>query len=263
MTDFGAFSFDVTKRILDVLKREGPLKRTNLATKAGLNYNVCARYLALLSAINWIEMVPDVSITDTGRRISEVLLDSDSLKTKKTTRQFSINQENTASISRPKSHKTSNQLMQSKRTSQQTSRTISSMSSQGNSKLPKVMIVDDEHDVGLTFQSFLTGICDSHIFSDPYDALREFAASPKEIDLVVLDIRIPEMNGLQLYRSLAAINKDCKFLFVSALDAAGELLSIFPEIHPREIIKKPVERETFNRAVIEILARDRDLLPDK
>jgi CheY-like chemotaxis protein/predicted transcriptional regulator len=253
--EFGAFSFDVTKRILDVLKQEGPLKRTNLATKAGLNYNVCARYLALLSAINWIRMDPDVSITETGRRISDVLIDSESLRPLKAERSQSAGLEQHEEYASHSQRKVEPPDIHKKSTIFPRPPTTIRAKRRANGDFPKVMIVDDEHDVALTFQSFLSGICDASIFSNPYDALKEFASRAKDIELVVLDIRIPEMNGLQLYRSLAAINKECKFLFVSALDAAGELLSLFPEIRQEDIIKKPVERTTFNQAVTRKLSK--------
>ena len=49
-------------------------------------------------------------------------------------------------------------------------------------------------------------------------------------DLAIIDIRMPELNGIQLYQILKIINKNIKVLFISALEAADEILSMFPEI---------------------------------
>jgi DNA-binding NarL/FixJ family response regulator len=62
------------------------------------------------------------------------------------------------------------------------------------------------------------------------------------------------MNGLQLYQSLKAMNPFSKIIFVSALDAAKELTSIF-SIDPENVIKKPVEKETFMKAVLTSLEK--------
>jgi predicted transcriptional regulator len=59
----GSFSFDVTERILDVLNEHGTrMKRTNLASKAGLNYNVCLRYIEILNTLGWVEVNSEVSM---------------------------------------------------------------------------------------------------------------------------------------------------------------------------------------------------------
>ena len=114
-----------------------------------------------------------------------------------------------------------------------------------------IMIVDDEPDVLLTYESFLshTGF-KVRTFDDSYQALKDFASDPNLYDLVILDIRMENMNGLQLYQSLKAMNPSSKIIFVSALDAAKELTSIFSDIGPGDVIKKPVEKEKFIKAVL-------------
>jgi response regulator RpfG family c-di-GMP phosphodiesterase len=52
---------------------------------------------------------------------------------------------------------------------------------------------------------------------------------------------MPELNGIKLYSKLKLINPDIRVLFLSALNAIDEVLSIFPEIKHGEIIRKPIE----------------------
>jgi DNA-binding response OmpR family regulator len=47
-------------------------------------------------------------------------------------------------------------------------------------------------------------------------------------NLVVMDIRMPGLDGLQLYYRLIAFNKAIKVLFVFSLDAIEELVSALP-----------------------------------
>jgi two-component system, OmpR family, response regulator ChvI len=58
-----------------------------------------------------------------------------------------------------------------------------------------------------------------------------------------LDIRMPKLNGIQLFYRLKSITSNVKIIFLSALDAAEELVSILPGISYDDIIKKPVMRE--------------------
>ena len=44
---------------------------------------------------------------------------------------------------------------------------------------------------------------------------------------------------------MKAISPNAKIMFISALDVADELTSIFHDMKHEDIIKKPVEREYF------------------
>jgi two-component system, OmpR family, response regulator ChvI len=109
------------------------------------------------------------------------------------------------------------------------------------------MIVDDEQDILLTYNSMLYGEgYKVETFSNPHEALLRFAHADKYYyDLVILDIRMPSLNGLQLYHRLKAINKDIKILFLSALEASEEISSVIPELKYNDIISKPVSKEYF------------------
>jgi two-component system response regulator ChvI len=109
------------------------------------------------------------------------------------------------------------------------------------------MLVDDEEDMLITYKSFLEGE-DYKIesFTDSETALKHFAeTNAYDYNLVILDIRMPGINGLQLYCKLKAINIAIKVLFVSALDAIDEILSVLPDVDPIDIIRKPVQKEHF------------------
>lgn len=110
-----------------------------------------------------------------------------------------------------------------------------------------IMIVDDEQDILVTYNSMLYGEgYNIETFSNPHEALLHFAHADKSYyDLIILDIRMPSLNGLQLYHRLKAINKDVKILFLSALEASEEISSVFPELKYGDIIRKPISKEHF------------------
>ena len=113
------------------------------------------------------------------------------------------------------------------------------------------MLVDDEPDMLLTYKTFL--YCENyniHAFTDSQGALHRFAqVDPSYCGLVILDIRMPRLNRLQLYYRLKAINPNVKVLFLSALDAAEEMVSILPDVKLDDVIRKPVEQEYFLKKV--------------
>ena len=112
-----------------------------------------------------------------------------------------------------------------------------------------IMIVDDEPDILFTYESFLSAEGYTvEAFTDPQEALKHLVQLPNPSSyykLVLLDIRMPRLNGLQLFNMIKTLSPDSKIMFCSALDIAEELVSIFPDIKYDHIIKKPVEREYF------------------
>jgi len=112
---------------------------------------------------------------------------------------------------------------------------------------PTIMLVDDEPDILLTYKTFLSSAgYNVDTFTDAREALTHFEhIDPNTYNLVLVDIRMPNLNGIQLYYRLKAKNPDVKILFVSALDAAQEMISILPDMGFDDIIRKPVDIEQF------------------
>jgi len=111
-----------------------------------------------------------------------------------------------------------------------------------------ILLVDDEPDTLLTYKTFLLDIEGYNVdaFTDSQKALQHFAqVNPSYYDLVVMDIRMPGLNGLQLYYRIKAMNPDIKVLFISALDVAKEMVSILPGVRVEDVIQKPVNQEHF------------------
>jgi CheY-like chemotaxis protein len=112
---------------------------------------------------------------------------------------------------------------------------------------PTVMLVDDEPDILTIFKSYLTSEgYNVEAFSDSYVALQSFATSePHHYDLLVLDIRMPSINGLQLYQRLKAVDPYIKVVFLSALEATDELVSILDGVKTADVVRKPIDKKHF------------------
>jgi CheY-like chemotaxis protein len=128
---------------------------------------------------------------------------------------------------------------------------------QNRNEIRNIMLVDDEQDILYNFQLTLsTEGYNVNPFSNSKEAIKHLVDinnSSSYYDLAIIDIRMPGLNGIQLYQILKIINKNIKVLFVSALDAADEILSIFPEITSSNIIRKPITQSYFVNKVREII----------
>lgn len=115
------------------------------------------------------------------------------------------------------------------------------------SRIPKILLIDDEVDDLFVLEQFLKhGGFDVKSFSSPRDALTHYQkGNSSSYDLVISDIRMPEINGFQLYYKLKAINNNVKVLFATCLEIAEEILTLIPELPPEQVVQKPVEKEKF------------------
>ena len=105
----------------------------------------------------------------------------------------------------------------------------------------RVMIVDDEQDITTIFK---IGLENNEFvvttFNDPLEALSKFR--PRLYDLLILDIRMPGMNGFQLYLKIREIDNKVKVCFLTAFDEFhGAFKTSFPFLEEVKCyLKKPI-----------------------
>ena len=118
----------------------------------------------------------------------------------------------------------------------------------------RVILVDDEEDILFTYKLFLENDYDVISFIDPVFALNYIRnISNFNNLLIILDIRMKNLNGLQLHQQIRAIDPTIKIIFITALDILDELLSIFPGISREQILKKPIDKNLFSHTVKNML----------
>jgi CheY-like chemotaxis protein len=116
-----------------------------------------------------------------------------------------------------------------------------------------ILLVDDEQDLLMTFELFLKseGYKNVKTFSDSKYVIKHLLdlKDSSNYKLVIMDIRMPDINGIQLYQILKILNPAIKIIFLTALDAVNELTSLYSEVKPIDILRKPIEQNQFIKTV--------------
>lgn len=114
-----------------------------------------------------------------------------------------------------------------------------------------ILAVDDERtqlqDLARLLRSVPT-VKDVECVSDGHDALRR--ASTEPYDAIFLDVRMPDLDGLELARVLKQFANPPELVFVSAYDSAA--VDAF-ELHALDYLRKPVSRRRVEEAVERIV----------
>ena len=119
----------------------------------------------------------------------------------------------------------------------------------------RIILVDDEQDILFTYKAFLQDYnYEVTSFTDPSIALNYIRDHSDFNDLlVILDIRMKNLNGFQLHQQIKAIDPTIKILFITALDILDELLSIVPGVSKEQIMRKPVDKKIFTNTIKKLI----------
>jgi DNA-binding response OmpR family regulator len=120
----------------------------------------------------------------------------------------------------------------------------------------RILVVDDEPDVNLTLKVSLEDRgFKVDAFDDPLLALENFKAGV--YGLLILDIKMPEMNGFELYREIKKLDNKVKVCFLTALNELHDYdayrKEVFPKLGERYFIQKPIENEDMINRVNQMM----------
>ena len=115
----------------------------------------------------------------------------------------------------------------------------------------RILLVEDESDLnrvfkrGLEIEGFSV-----NAFTSPLDALEHFKVG--YYDLALLDLKMPEMTGFELYRALKKQDEKLKVCFITAFEAYfEEFQRIFPKVRVSCFVRKPVSIPVLAKIIIE------------
>jgi two-component system, OmpR family, response regulator ChvI len=123
-----------------------------------------------------------------------------------------------------------------------------------NRPLRRILLVDDEVDVISVFKMILEmNGYEVDAYTDPTSALDDF--KPNFYGLLLLDIRMPTINGFELYRKMRNIDDKVSVCFITAFeDYREEFKESFPMLDEfKYFIRKPKAIEDLVNHVATIL----------
>jgi DNA-binding response OmpR family regulator len=121
----------------------------------------------------------------------------------------------------------------------------------------RVLLVDDEPDLNLTLKMVLeeNGFkVDS--FTDPLSALENFKGEAAGIyELLILDMKMPGVNGFELYRQIKKRDDKVKVCFLTAgeMDYEQFRKELFSALDKNCYIQKPIDNETLIKRINRIM----------
>ena len=123
----------------------------------------------------------------------------------------------------------------------------------------RVLAIDDEDTVQGIIVSFLTRFLgeknitfDVKSFNDPVQGLFELSSNGDSYNIILLDVRLPKLNGDEIYNSLIHVNPELlgRVLFITGY--ADDLVKRFPD-RSLNILPKPFRYRDFCEEIVSIL----------
>jgi DNA-binding response OmpR family regulator len=108
----------------------------------------------------------------------------------------------------------------------------------------RIMVVDDEHDLTLFYRMSLEyhGF-EVEAFNDPSQALSNFKTD--YYDLIILDIKMPNMDGFELYKQIKEKDPNVRACFLTASELYYKKFRSreYSTLDKELFIRKPIENE--------------------
>ena len=107
---------------------------------------------------------------------------------------------------------------------------------------PTVLVVDDEQDIADIYTLQLE---DSYDVRTVYGGPEAIEAVDEDVDVVLLDRRMPELSGNEVLERIRADGYDCRVIMVTAIDPEFDII----EMPFDDYLCKPVDKETLHEAI--------------
>ena len=118
----------------------------------------------------------------------------------------------------------------------------------------RIMLVDDESDINAALSVVLKRAgYDVNTFDNPFIALEKL--KPGFYDLIILDVKMPQMDGFELYREIKKVDKKAKICFLTASELYYENIrkEKFTPLDKELFIIKPISNAELLKKIDFIL----------
>jgi DNA-binding response OmpR family regulator len=119
----------------------------------------------------------------------------------------------------------------------------------------RILVVDDEPDLTkISVMALEHYGYKVDAFNDPKEALSKY--KPGSYDLIILDIKMPEMNGFQLYREIKKKDNNAKMCFLTASELYYKEFreKEFRSLDRNLFIRKPINNEELAKEINKLIS---------
>jgi DNA-binding NtrC family response regulator len=131
--------------------------------------------------------------------------------------------------------------------------------------LAKLLVVDDDSDIvqvlkmGLLKNRFLV-----EAFTNPDEALQSFKANAESYCLILSDVRMPGLSGIQLARKVKEVNPNVKTVLMTAFEIKDNEFSIvFPSTQVDGFVQKPVGIKELTGKILSIISESKSRINER
>lgn len=119
------------------------------------------------------------------------------------------------------------------------------------SDLANAILMLDESDIVLLFKKSLehAGFTNVFSFTDPLLALEHFKVNSDKYALIITDMRMPKMNGIEFVQKVRSINQTVKVILLSGFDLKELQIIIPADLQIAECLEKPIKLSLLNKIV--------------
>ena len=121
--------------------------------------------------------------------------------------------------------------------------------------LAKLLIVDDDSDIvqvlkmGLLRSGFSVGA-----FTNPQEALQSFKSDAESYCLVLSDIRMPSISGIQLSKKVKEVNPNVKVVLMTGFGIRdNEFSKVFPSSQVDGFVQKPIGIKELTDKILSLI----------
>ena len=125
--------------------------------------------------------------------------------------------------------------------------------------LAKLLIVDDDADI---VQVLKMGLLKNRLlveaFTNPEEALQSFKSNAESYCLLLSDMRMPRLSGMQLARKVKEINPNVKVVLMTSFEIRDEEFSkVFPSTSVDGFVQKPIRIKDLIDKILSLIGESK------
>ncbi len=123
-----------------------------------------------------------------------------------------------------------------------------------------ILIVDDEIELATLFKNYIEAMgLDAISFTNSLLALEYFKDNPNKFSLVITDLRMPGICGLELAKNIRELNDLVNIFLITAFDISDlEGSEAYQSAKIDKVIQKPIKLSILKKLIEDVLISEKE-----